>query len=413
VKLLSVIHHPVFGGPHNQALRLAGPLARRGWETLVVLPMESGNADARFHAAGLPTVRMPLRRLRATRKPSTHLQYLREMGAEVAALRRLIQSSGVDLVQVNGLVNPHGAVAGRLERRPVVWQLQDTRAPMVVRRAMLPLVDRLATMVMVTGREVARAHPGALGLGGRLVPYLPPVDTSVFRPRAGARSQARRRLGLPQDAMVIGTVGNLNPQKGHEHLLRAVAHLQAPRPGMHVCILGAITPTHMTYELRLRRDAAWLARTTGVQTMIHDPGDDVAGLLPALDVFAMASVPRSEGVPTALLEAMACGLPVVATDVGAVAEVVADEVTGLVVPASDEAALAAALGRLAAASELRGHLGTAARRWVEISCDLEACADLHAAVYDRAVASGSFRPTDRDTGRQPQNIWPRRRRPAG
>ena len=320
------------------------------------------------------------------------------MGAEVAALRRLIQSCRVDLVQVNGLVNPHGAVAGRLERRPVVWQLQDTRAPMVVRRAMLPLVDRLATMVMVTGLEVARAHPGALELGGRL-PCLPPVDTSVFRPRAGARSQARRCLGLPQDAMVIGTVGNLNPQKGHEHLLRAVARLQAPRPpGMHVCILGAITPTHMTYELRLRRDAARLARTTGVQTMIHDPGDDVAGLLPALDVFAMASVPRSEGVPTALLEAMACGLPVVATDVGAVAEAVADEVTGLVVPASDEAALAAALGRLAAAAELRGHLGTAARRWVEISCDLEACADLHAAVYDRAVASASSS-AQRDTGR--------------
>jgi glycosyltransferase involved in cell wall biosynthesis len=266
-------------------------------------------------------------------------------------------------------------------------------------------------MVMVTGLGVARAHPGALRLGGRLVPYLPPVDTSVFRPRA-TRSQARRRLGLPQDAMVIGTVGNLNPQKGHEHLLRAVARLPAPHPKVHVCILGAITPTHMTYELRLRQDAAWLARTAGVQTMIHDPGDDVAELLPALDVFAMASVPRSEGVPTALLEAMACGLPVVATDVGAVAEAVTDEVTGLVVPALDEMALAAALGRLAAGAALRERLGIAARRWAEISCDLETCADLHAAVYDRAMACGSFRPADRDTARQPQNTWPRRRRPV-
>ena len=71
---LFVIHYAQYGGPHNQALRLAGPLRERGWETVVLLPDEEGNAAERLRAAGVETLTVPLGRIRATRSPEPHLR---------------------------------------------------------------------------------------------------------------------------------------------------------------------------------------------------------------------------------------------------------------------------------------------------------------------------------------------------
>ncbi len=387
-RVLSVIHYPVFGGPHNQALRLAAPLGRRGWETVVALPHEPGNAGPRLEAAGVPVVKVPLGRVRASPDVRLQARLLASTARDVARIRRVVRSERIDLVQVSGLVNPHAALAGRLERRPVVWQILDTRAPVCLRLAMLPIVRTLADVVMSTGTEVARRHPGVLRLGDRVVPYVPPVDTAAFRPDPARRAGARRRLGVPPDAVLVGTLGNLNPQKGHEYLLRAAAVLQEPTAGpvvdLRLCILGASTPTHTGYEAGLLAEARALGLTPGGRLHVLDPQGEAADLLPAFDVFAMTPVPRSEGIPTALLEAMACALPVVATDVGGVREVVAEQCTGFVVPACEVRSVAAALERLIREPGLRARMGASARARVESCWGLESCAEAHVAAFDRA-----------------------------
>ena len=129
MKVLCVVHFPVFGGPHNQVLRLAGPLAARGFATVVALPDEPGNAVERLRAAGIDVRTLPLHRLRATRDLRAHVGLVVSLPAEVRRLRLAIRTEGIDIVQIGGLVNPHAAIAARLERVPVVWQLLDTRAP--------------------------------------------------------------------------------------------------------------------------------------------------------------------------------------------------------------------------------------------------------------------------------------------
>jgi glycosyltransferase involved in cell wall biosynthesis len=384
MKALSVIHYPVFGGPHNQAARLAGALKRHGWETLVALPQEAGNAEARLRAYGVPVVTIPLRRLRASADPRAQARFVGSVAADIATIRRLIRSSGIDLVQASGLVNPHAAVAARLERRPLVWQLLDTRASTAIRLAMTPMVAGLADVVMSTGLRVAAVHPWVPRLRERLVPYFPPVDTRSFRPDRVRRMAARDRLGISPTATVIGTLGNLNPQKGHEYLLQASARLRQAGADFHLCILGAFTPTHAAYRERLSGTLRELGLDVGGQVTMVDPDGDPALLLPAFDVFALTSVPRSEGIPTALLEAMACGLPVVATDVGGVREIV-DDATGFIVPSRDVAAITAALERLLLASDLRVRLGAEARRRAERSFGVDRCAEAHALAYERAL----------------------------
>jgi glycosyltransferase involved in cell wall biosynthesis len=391
VRVLYVIHYPFFGGPQNQALRLAGPLASRAVDTTVVLPDEPGNAPERLRAAGIQVVQLPLHRLRAKPDPLLQARFLVRLPGEVAALRRLIREQSVDVVQVGGLVNPHAAIAARLEAVGVVWQLLDTRPPMLLRRLLMPWVIALADIIMTTGVGVARVHPGATGIGSRLVPFYPPVDTSVFKPDPDRRTLARAELGVDPGALLVGTVANLTPQKGLEHFVAVADALYARRPDLRFLILGSAMDTQGTYEATVLQLIE--ASSVGQAGALHvvDPGVRVAELLSAFDLFMLTSVPRSEGVSTTVLEAMATGIPVVSTDVGALSEVVIDGVTGrLVAPLDDDAMIEAAVALLGDA-DARARMGVEARRRAVERYDVRICADTHLRAYQLAAARASRR----------------------
>jgi glycosyltransferase involved in cell wall biosynthesis len=309
------------------------------------------------------------------------LRFAVSVRREIAFMRRFIRERGIDLVQAHGPTNPHAAIAAHLEGRAVVWHLYDTVAPMWLRRLTMPLVVRLADVITTVGDELARVHPGALSLAERTISVLPPVDTAAFAPSPERRAAARERLGAGDGDVVVGTVGNRNPSKGHEHLLRAAAAL---RPEAVVRIVGAPSPVHAAHEARLRALAADLGYDGRTLRWI-DPDDRVADFVAGFDVFAMTSVPNSEGIPTVILEAMSAGLPVVATDVGAVREVVADGVTGALVAPLDDGAVAAALERLAADAGLRARMGAAGRAFTDRRCALEPLADEHARAFALAL----------------------------
>ncbi len=411
---LHVVHYPVFGGPHNQALHLASPLRARGWETLVLLPDERGNAATRLGEAGVEVVTLPLHRLRATSNPLTQFRFAGGFWTEVNSIRQLIRDREIALVVVTGLTNPHAGIAARLEGVPVTWQLIDTRAPMTLRRALMPVVLRLADSLMSTGRAVAAMHPGATSLGDRLVPFFPPVDTELFRPDSAGRAAARKELDVSDEQTLVGAVGNLVPQKGYDYLLRAAASAQAAHPTLQLRILGASTPTHTSHVRRLRE----LAATLGFDpdATFTDPGSRVSELVRAFDIAVLSAVPRSEGVTTALLEAMASGVPVVATDVGAVAEAVPHGRTGLLVKPLEVPALAGAIGRLSSDPERRRAMGDAAREHAVAAFSLDVCADTHIDAFDRAIRHHAARASgeipSRDRRRRPPARRPRSKDPG-
>jgi glycosyltransferase involved in cell wall biosynthesis len=242
---------------------------------------------------------------------------------------------------------------------------------------------------MTTGDGLADAYPGARSLGERCVAVYPPVDATMFAPDPERRRAARAALGVPDDALLVGTVGNRNPTKGHEYLARAVGELHGRGLDVWCRILGASSPVHAAYMAEVDSEVKRLG--VGERLEFRDPGTAVADLMPAFDVFALSSVPRSEGVPTVILEAMSCGIPVVATDVGALAEVVEENVTGYVTPPLDPGALADALEPVLRDADLRARLGATARERVLARHELERCADLYAASYEVAAAHRAAR----------------------
>jgi glycosyltransferase involved in cell wall biosynthesis len=171
---------------------------------------------------------------------------------------------------------------------------------------------------------------------------VPPADPA----------EARAILGLSADTLVMGTVGRLQPVKGTRYLLEAFTQLAAVHEDVVLLLVGD-GPERASLQV--------LAQQLGIAKSVRFLGDrqDVSRCLHTMDVFVLPSI--WEGMPNAALEAMAVGLPVVATAAGGTPEVVVDGVTGLLVPPRDPDALARAVARLLRDSDLRRTMGQAGR----------------------------------------------------
>lgn len=241
---------------------------------------------------------------------------------------RALKPRAIFMHRLNPLL--YGGLAARLTGVPTivhvehdVWQYDDPRR--------LRLLKRTVSMVRPIHFAVSPAIAAALEemLPAPRVNVVPGgVDLVRFRRRD--RTQARLALGLPGQAHVIGTAGRLEPVKGHRVLVAAMAHLPED---VHVLILGDGS----------QRDALLAqAREIGVKDRLHLLGhrDDLELIMPAMDVFCLPSL--GEGLPRVLMEAQGADLPIVASDVGSVNQVV-DPATGRLVAANDPDALAQAL----------------------------------------------------------------------
>jgi glycosyltransferase involved in cell wall biosynthesis len=175
-----------------------------------------------------------------------------------------------------------------------------------------------------------------------------------FRPCRPRSAAIRSELKIPADALVIGTVGCLVPVKGHVDLIRAIA-LALPRMPHAKLVIAGDGPLLGDLKAMVGR----LGSTRPASSRATVP---TCHLLAAMDVFALPSL--SEGIPMALLGAMSLGVPVVATRVGGIPEVIRDRVTGLLVPAGDDRALAEACLQLARYPDWAAEIGAAGQVFV-------------------------------------------------
>jgi glycosyltransferase involved in cell wall biosynthesis len=393
LKALAVIHYPVFGGPPNRYTKIGPLLAAAGVELTMLTTDEPGDAASRLREAGLDVVSQRLGRFRSGPALGTNGRMLASLPGDVSAIRRLLRERSIDVVMVNGLVNPQAAIAARLEGIPVVWLLLDTNSWPIVRQIFRPIVLQLADVVMSTGASVASAHLGDAQLGERLVLFFPPVDVDgAFAPNAERRRAARAELGLSEEDLVVGTVGNLTPMKGHLTFIRAAAELRATHPDARFLVLGAAYDYKGEYTRSLHDAVEQLGLSDRLE--FRDPGSRVADLARAIDVFWMPSRPNSEGIPTAIGEAMSLEQPVVASRVGSIDEAVEEGVTGALVAADDAAALVAATIPYLDDPALRGEAGLAGRERARRLYSPQACADAHIGALELAIKHRADEPSD-------------------
>ena len=240
------------------------------------------------------------------------------------------------------------------------------------------ILRRLGIPIVAVSEDLAGFLAQGLGLSRASLDMIhngiPLPDAVAAGERAQRRTAARRALGLPQGGPLLVAVGNLYPVKDHATLVRALAEL----PQTRVAIAG-----RGDEESNLRRLAAEL----GLAERLHLLGlrDDVDTVLAAGDVFVQPSL--SEGLPLAVLEAMAASLPIVATRVGGIGEAVEDGATGYLVPSANPPALAAALRKVLEAGDRGAALGARGRLRAEREFSVEVMAERYRILYRARVAS--------------------------
>ena len=184
------------------------------------------------------------------------------------------------------------------------------------------------------------------------------VDTALFAP-ALDRPALRTQLGLDPDALWVGCFGRLRPQKGTDLFVEAMLDLLPRRPRVAAVVMGGVTPDQRDFvaDLRQRIDRNGLAHR--LRILPEDGGFSIARWFAALDLYVAPQ--RWEGFGLTVLEAMASGVPVVATRVGAFEDLVADGVTGSLVPPDDQGALTRAIGTVLDDDARRQSMAEAAR----------------------------------------------------
>jgi glycosyltransferase involved in cell wall biosynthesis len=248
------------------------------------------------------------------------------------------------------------------------------------------LYNHAVDAVVAISAAVAEALAGA-GVKPQRVTIIPSgVDCERFRPPAeGVRTQARAALGLTPDEIAIGTVGALEHRKGHRHLLEAIAALGASTQDARAMRLKCF----VAGDGSLRADLDAEVRRLGLEPFVRLMGrlDDPRALLWALDIFVLPSL--NEGLGVALLEAMACGLPVVASDTAGPKEVIEQEHSGLLFRPGSSAELAQALRRVMETPGMRIAIGGAARDRIVEGFTMETMATRTLELYRGCLGSGT------------------------
>ena len=329
-----------FGGGQRSLLDMARVLRGSPYAPLVLLP-GPGPLQSALRSAGVDTRAVHLPPL----GPGTAVAAARAVGA----LARLVRQERIAVLHSDA---PRAALyagfAARLTRRPHLWHLRAsvTRSPLAD-RAILALTDRV---VAVSRAAATRSAPMARFRRKEIVPTGIPV-VEHLEPRA-----ARLDLGLPQDVFVAGVVGRVEPDKGGDDAIEAIAALRTTQPGALLAFLGSCE-TQDRWIATLRAQAA--AAGIGDAVLFLDERPGAARLLPAFDLVLHPS--RHEALPRVLIEALQAGVPAVAYAVGGVPEVIEDARTGILVAPGDARALASAVAALASNPLRRARLARAGR----------------------------------------------------
>ena len=391
MRILHVITDLGIGGAEIMLVRLVERLERQGIANRVAVLAGRGVLAGELERMGVPVEVLELSQGRLP-------------GLAALRLPRLVRRWRPDLVQgwmYHGNLAASFAAGTAMAGVPVVWGIHFTPAAAAALKPLTRLLIRgsaplaaTTAAVVYCSAESRRQHEAIGYARSRSALIVNGIDGERFRPDPAAGPRLRRELGVPDEAVLVGMLARYAAMKDHANLVAAAARLRDAGRPVHLVLAGSGVDAGNA-ELTGRLAAAGLA---GRASLLGERGD-VPALLPGLDMLALPSA-FGEAFPLILCEAMACGLPCVATDVGDCAAILGE--AGTIVPPRDPEALAAALQRLVdGGPALRLAVGSAARLQVLGRFGLDEAAARYAGLYDTVARRGRdamIAPSKRDQG---------------
>lgn len=275
-----------------------------------------------------------------------------------------------------------GGIAAKLEgATPVVWGIRSSTPLRAISLSNMTALacaatSRVLPRVIVCNSDAGKRAHAAIGFPAGRIRVIPNgCDLTRFEASSALRAAARVRFGCPDDAVVIGTVGRMDPHKAYDTFVHAIGQVMRQDSRVRMLMAGrGLDPRNV--QLQTWLSAAGVDKT---RVVLAGEQDDPVPAFAALDVFCLSSV--REGFPNVVMEAMAMELPCVVTDAGDARQIVGE--TGSVVPVGDVDGLATALSSLVNAAPCdRRAIGTRARRRVEARFSMDKAVAAFESVYE-------------------------------
>jgi glycosyltransferase involved in cell wall biosynthesis len=363
LRILFYNHTGQVGGAERLLLTILGQLDRANFDPILICP-EHGPLRKIGTRLGVPAESVSVLQARFTWRADHLVRYLKSFARVILDLRKKVISVDPDLIHANSVRAGLVVTAATLGlNKQVVWHIHDLlpRHPFNVLIRAVGLLSRRTRMIAVAQESADRFIGFFRPLRKRVTVIPNGVDLERFHPDKITRQKIRGELQLGADEPVIGIIGRLTPSKGQMELLRAFKRVVSEFRTATLLIAGA-PAFNQEYEYAelLKRAAS----EPGISNRVLMLGarDDVAAVMQALDLLVVNS--SSEACCLVILEAMACGVPVLATRTGGTPELIEHRRDGWLVPLRDEDALATAIKKLIRQPDLRSQFAREGRKRV-------------------------------------------------
>ena len=370
IKVLRVLPSLEMGGVERTLISLIPYLQERGVMVEVCTLYRRDVLAEEIERIGVPLVHINMRA-----RLDLDFKYV----SGIIRLAEYIRKKNFDILHTHLYrANTPGRIAGLLARVPVMvanehnidsWKTSS-------QKRMDRFLARFTSKIIVVSEKVKDFYIREVGIPeNKIIVIYNGIDLARFSLGVDLRKK-RRELGIPEGVRIVGSVGRLHPQKDFFTFLKAARIVSERVPRVHFLIIGGGP---------LRRELEDFARMMGLEERVSFLGErkDVEKIYPLMDVFVLSSI--REGFPISVLEAMACGIPVVATSVGGTPELIQEGETGFLVSPGDPQNLAKRIEILIRDKVLRGRMGRKGKERVR-EFSIEKMADRTLQLYRRLAS---------------------------
>ena len=363
MRIIFYNHTGQVGGAERLLLTILRQLDRTNFDPMLICP-EHGPLRKLATGLGVPAESVSVLEARFTWRADHLVRYLKSFARVIFDLRKKVISVDPDLIHANSVRAGLVVTAATLGlNKQVVWHIHDLlpRHPFNVLIRAVGLLSRRTRMIAVAQASADRFIGFFRPLQKRVTVIRNGVDLERFNPDQITRQKIRGELQLGADEPVIGIIGRLTPSKGQMELLRAFKRVVSEFRAATLLIAGA-PAFNQEYEYAelLKNEAS--DPDISNRVLMLGARDDVAAVMQALDLLVVNS--SSEACCLVILEAMACGVPVLAARTGGTPELIEHGRDGWLVPLRDEDALATAIKKLIRQPDLRAQFAGEGRKRV-------------------------------------------------
>ncbi len=373
MKIIFYSHTGKVSGAENILLLILKKLDRKNFEPIGICPAVGGLAE-KISAMGIPVVNVDELEARFTWRIDLFAKYLLSFYGVISQLRLELKDNDADAIHANsiraGLV---AWMASLFTGKPVFWHLQDElpKHPFSTAIRILVAFSSRIRLLSASGATLESFRGKLLKTFGKNVPSKVvhnAIELEKFEIDSKNRAEIRDELKISNSELVFAVIGQITPRKGQLELIEAFAANQKQLQGSTLLVVGApMFNQDFDYFQKLKETV----RRLKIEEKVRFLGlrNDIPAMMQAIDALVINS--KSEALVVVAIEAMACGTPVIATDVGGTREIIQNHVNGWLIPFGDRSQLSDALIECAADPELRRAFAAKSRQIVTSQLNAE------------------------------------------